>query len=298
MKLKSIDSFPIKAAIKPLVSLLLLSAFSVSSAFAFDHSHKTFSAELKKYVRKDGVNYEKWKSHRDGLDQYFKELEGISESDYLAFTNEQKKALWLNVYNALAIRLVLDRYPIDGKNSSYPKDSIRQIPDVWKAASCKVAGKEVSLYVIFHSMMRKDVHDCRVHFALVPAARGAYPLQTEAFSDGHVEEQLDKITKSFMANRANLSADLKSNTIFVSHIFKWFPLDFLAASDGKMPFPPPADDDVVRSYVLHYLKKPEQEQLKDKQAKIIYKDYDWALNDAAQHPRKVSSIDARVPHMD
>ncbi len=259
-----------------------VSFLACSPAFAFDHSHKLFTAELKKYVKKSGVHYEKWKQKRAGLDRYFKELEAVSAEDYASFSEKQKKALWLNVYNALAIRLVLDQYPINGKNANYPASSIRQIPDVWKSASCKMTGKEVSLYVIFHSMMRKDFHDCRSHFAIVPASRGAYPLQPEAFQEARVEQQLEKITKSFMANRENLSADLPSNTIYVSHIFKWFPLDFLSAEGGKIPFPPPADDDVVRNYVMQFLRKDEQEQLKGKQPKIVYKNYDWTLNDALQ----------------
>lgn len=266
------------------IALLLLCCFSLLApqASAFDHSHKLFTAELKKYVKKNGVLYDKWKQKREGLDRYFKELETITAEEYAAFTERERKALWLNVYNALAIRLVLDQYPIKGKNANYPANSIRQIPDVWKAAVCKTTGKDVSLYVIFHSMMRKDFHDCRSHFAIVPASRGAYPLQPEAFQEAKVEQQLEKITKSFMANRENLSADLSSNTIYVSHIFKWFPLDFLFLQGGKIPFPPPADDDVVREYVLPFLHKEEQEQLKGKQAKIVYKNYDWTLNDALQ----------------
>ena len=285
-----IDQRPLAAALRPTrmmplllcAALILISAFACAPAAAFDHSHKLFSAELKKYVKKDGVLYEKWKSKRAGLDHYFTQLQSITADDYAQFTEKQKKALWLNVYNALAIRLVLDQYPIKGKNANYPAASIRQIPDVWKAAVCNMTGKDISLYVIFHSMMRKDFHDCRSHFAIVPASRGAYPLQSEAFQEMKVEQQLEKITKAFMANRENLSADLSSNTIYVSHIFKWFPLDFLSAPGGKIPFPPPADDDVVRNYVLPFLRKDEQEQLKDKQAKIVYKNYDWALNDALQ----------------
>lgn len=267
------------------LAIVCVTSFSLLAAlpaFAFDHSHKLFTVELKKYVKKNGVLYEKWKQKRAGLDRYFKELEAISAEDYASFSEKQRKALWLNVYNALAIRLVLDQYPINGKNANYPASSIRQIPDVWKSASCRMAGKDVSLYVIFHSMMRKDFHDCRSHFAIVPASRGAYPLQPEAFQEARVEQQLDKITRSFMANRENLSADVPSNTIYVSHIFKWFPLDFLSAEGGKIPFPPPADDDVVRNYVMHFLRKDEQEQLKGKQPKIVYKNYDWTLNDALQ----------------
>lgn len=273
-----------------LPATLIFLAFSLlaSPSFAFDHSHKLFTADLRKYVKKNGVNYEKWKQKRAGLDRYFKELESVTAEDYASFNERQRKALWLNVYNALAIRLVLEQYPINGKNANYPANSIRQIPDVWKSASCKMAGKDVSLYVIFHSMMRKDFHDCRSHFAIVPASRGAYPLQPEAFQESKVEQQLEKITKAFMANRENLSADVSSNTIYVSHIFKWFPLDFLALEGGKIPFPPPADDDVVRNYVLPFLNKEEQEQLKGKQAKIEYKKYDWTLNDAMN---SVSSIE-------
>lgn len=264
-----------------LFSLALAVVLSLAPCLAFDHNHSSFDSELRKFVKKNGVRYAKWKKNRQGLDQYFRDLEKLSADEYEKFNEAQKKALWINVYNALAIRLILDRYPIEGNNSQYPKASIRQIPDVFKAASCNVAGKTISLYVIFHSMMRKDVHDCRTHFAIVPASRGAYPLQAEAFKEKTVDKQLQRITNAVMHNPENLRVDLKTGTIYVSHIFKWFPLDFLEPGpDGKLPFPPPGDDQVVKDYVLKFLSPLEQKRLAEMPSTIVYKDYDWTLNDA------------------
>ena len=269
--------------LKVVLVVLSIFRFSCPPSYAFDQTHKLFTTGLKKYAKPNGVAYAKWKKNRAGLDSYFKDLETLTAEEYEKFNALQKKSLWLNVYNALAIRLVIDNYPIDGNNAGYPRNSFRQIPNVWKAASCTVAGKkDVSLYVIFHSMMRKDVHDSRTHFAIVPASRGAYPLQAEAFQESKVDEQLATIARKFMDNPENLSADLSTGTIYVSHIFKWFPLDFMESSDGKpQAFPPPADDQVVRDYVLKFLPVDQQEKLRSLPVRIVYRSYDWALNDTA-----------------
>jgi hypothetical protein len=268
--------------------LSLLVFLAPQAAVAFDHSHKLFSVELRKYVRADGILYARWQKKREGLERYIESLSTLSESEYKEFDLQQKEALWLNAYNALAVKLVLDHYPIAGKNPRYPSDSIRQIPDTWNAVSCKIAGREVSLYTIAHDILRRD-RDCRTHFAVVPAARGGGAMTTRAYQPQTVEQELDDVTRSFMARPENLTCDVRDATITVSQIFKWFPLDFFSCTgDGRIPMPPPQDDDVVREYVSQFLNRDEKAKLKGKEIKMLYAPYDWSLNEAGRHTRKHS----------
>lgn len=273
------------------VWLFGLQILAPQAALAFDHSHKLFSAELRKYVRPDGVLYARWKSNQDGLDKYLETLEGLSEEEYKSFDLQQKLALWLNAYNALAVKLVLDHYPIQEANSAYPANSIRQIPNTWEAVSAKIAGRNVSLYTIAHDILRRD-RDCRTHFAIVPATKGGGALQTHAYEPRTVENILSEITREYLSKRENLSCDLQKNTITVSQIFKWFPLDFLSCTgDGKIPMPPPLDDDVVRDYVINYLPHGSREKIKGKAATIIYAPYDWSLNESAPTEKRETEMD-------
>lgn len=249
-------------------------------ALAFDHSHKLFGDELKKYVRSEGVLYSQWKPNQDALKKYLDTLSDLTAEEYEKFTADEKKALWINAYNALAIKLVLDHYPIKVLNQNYPAESIRQIPNTWDAISWKIAGKNETLYTIAHDILRRE-RDCRTHFAIVPAARGGGVLQKEAYDAKTINRQLNKLTKEYMKRPENLHCDLVKFTITVSRIFKWFPLDFLVANaDGRIPMPPPKDDDVVRNYVQKFLSSSVQSKLKGKTMQIIYGPYDWTLNDA------------------
>lgn len=262
-----------------LTGLAFLSMLSAApEALAFDQKHTLFSSQLQKFVKANGdIDYAKWKKDRAGLDKYLQELAELPESEYKTFTRKEKRSLWLNAYNALAIKLVLDHYPIHGSLTGYPANSIRQIPNTWDAVNYKIAGREASLYTIEHQYLRK-AKDCRNHFAITPASHGGATLPRKAFNSRTVDDELSKLTQQFMAKPENLSCDIEKGTITVSQIFKWFPLDFIEGS-GPMPMPLPADDDVVKSYVMHFLPPNSRKQLEGKEIHIIYAPYDWSLND-------------------
>lgn len=239
-----------------------------------------FSKELRKYVNDEGlVNYSKWKEERQGLDNYLDLLSKLSNEEYKSFSRLEKRSLWLNAYNALAIKLVLDHYPIKGEQSKYPKSSIRQIPGTWDAVSSKVAGQDLTLYGIVHDKLRK-AKDCRTHFAIVPASKGGGRLQRKAFQARTVLDDLARLQKEYLGKPANLCFDKEKQCIVVSQIFKWFPLDFMTGTDGRIPMPPPKDDDVVREYVMPFLPAKLQKELAGKNVPIIYAPYNWALNEA------------------
>ncbi|MBX9693308.1 MAG: DUF547 domain-containing protein, partial [Cyanobacteria bacterium] len=179
------------AAVFTARSLLLFFAlliFSPAASATFDQSHKQFSRELQKYVKTNGVQYSKWKQDRTGLDKYLESLAKLSPEEYKTFSRREKRSLWLNAYNALAIKLVLDHYPISGKLPEYPAASIRQIPNTWDAIKHHVAGREVSLYTIAHDNLRK-AKDPRNHFAITPASKGGAVLRKKAFESHTVDDE-------------------------------------------------------------------------------------------------------------
>ncbi len=261
--------------------LALAAAFSaLQTAMAFDHSHKLLGTELHKFVGPSGVHYAKWKEKREGLDKYLESLGQISPEEYEKFDPQQKKTLWINAYNALAIKLVLDHYPIHSAtpNERYPADSIRQIPNVWDAVSCKVAGREVTLYTIAHDILRRDT-DCRTHFAIVPASKGGGILHNTPFEPKTVEHELDKVTHEYFAKPESLRCNFDDSSITVSQIFKWFPFDFISPSAAAQ-IPMPTENDVVKDYVFQFLPADAKKKFDGKNVRIIYGPYDWSLNDA------------------
>src|SRR5262245_24342514 len=75
------------------------------------------------YVRDGYVYYRTLKNDRSRLDRYVASLaaasiDGASPPERLAF--------WLNAYNALVLKTVIDRIPIPQRSKEYPAGSIRQ----------------------------------------------------------------------------------------------------------------------------------------------------------------------------
>lgn len=80
----------------------------------FDQTYALFGRELSKYLENGNVHYKSWKEDPAGLDQFLQSLADLPKQEYERFSTEQKKAFWLNAYNAITIKVVLDNYPIKG----------------------------------------------------------------------------------------------------------------------------------------------------------------------------------------
>jgi hypothetical protein len=262
--------------------LMLLLCLAIPAQAAFDQSHRLLSAELKKYADKKGIHYRMWKEHPELLDKYLSGLADVSPDEYQQFSPDQKKAFWINAYNSIIIRIVLDHYPVHGTKAYYPPNSARQIPNLWEVFKYKVAGQEINLYDIEHKIIRREFKDPRMHFAVVCAARGCPTLADSAYTGGRLEDDLNLAAQRYMTDSNHVQYDPEHNVIKVSKLFQWFPLDFLLASaPAKMPMPPPADDEIVFNYALAFAPREIREKYADtKKVEVVYLPYDWSLNDA------------------
>ena len=199
---------------------------SSGTAFAFDHSHRQFTDELQKYVGLDSVDYQGWRKSPANLKRYIDSLTAIKANEYKTFTKNEKKALWLNAYNAMTIYLVLKNYPVRGNKKYYPSDSIRQIDGFWEDNKITIAKRTATLAQIEHNVLRRDFNDPRTHFAVVPAARGGATIDRVAFKPHGLNIWLDRKTKEYLGDSRNVHVDTKSKTVYVTQLFRWFPIDF------------------------------------------------------------------------
>src|ERR1700693_2731494 len=90
---------------------------------------KAFDQILDLYVRDGYVYYRALKADRAKLDGY---LGQISAEPVDKLPRAGQIAFWLNAYNALVLRTVIDRYPIPQRTTEYPLHSIRQIPGAFE----------------------------------------------------------------------------------------------------------------------------------------------------------------------
>lgn len=173
-------------------------------------------------------------------------------------------AFWVNAYNLLAIKTVVDRYPIKSI-----KDGGGFFTTIWKTKVGVVAGRERTLDEIEHEILRKEFREPRVHFAIVCASLSCPDLRPEPFVAERLDAQLDEATRAFLANPTKgLVVGADGERARVSTIFKWFADDF---TGGVVEFIR-AHLDASRTAALAGLTP----------GGLSYLDYDWSLNDAAR----------------
>lgn len=250
----------------PLFSSLLL---AVGMAAAAAPPASSWNSVLKSVLSDRRVDYRKLKDEPAALERYVKELAAVSAAEYDSWPKPDQLAFWLNAYNALTVKAIIDHYPIRAGGVSsllYPKNSIRQIPGVWDKLRWKAAGREVTLDEIEHKIVRPGFGEPRAHMALVCAARGCPPLRGEPYRGSALEEQLDDQARIFLATPHGLRVDRERGEARVSSIFKWFAGDF-GGEKGALEF------------VARYAPQAQRDFLRAGGLKVRYLDYDWALND-------------------
>src|SRR4051794_26408544 len=119
---------------------LLLSVLAGAAPVA--QSSKTYDELLDLYVRDGFVYYRALKSDRGKLDSYINQLAAASPDQ---MTRDEQVAFWINTYNALVLRTVVDHYPIAGHAAAYPAKSVRQNPGAFERLTHKAGGRTITL---------------------------------------------------------------------------------------------------------------------------------------------------------
>ncbi len=265
------------------VGLLLCGSASGAESPApgsFDHAHARFERVLRAHVRQGQVDYAALQAERATLDGYLQELAALDAATLAGFSREQQLAFWINSYNALVLRTVVDRYPIKGRTLvgvAFPANSIWQVPGAFGERRHRVAGRLLSLDDIEHRTIRPQFREPRVHVALVCAARSCPPLRPEPYRAATLEAQLDDQARVFMADRIRgLRLSSVADALEVSTIFKWFGEDFAPLGGGDVQVG-------IRAFAARHAPAADAElsrRLAASRTKLRFLDYDWTLNDA------------------
>ena len=239
---------------------------------------KAFDALLDLYVRGGDVYYRAIKSERARLDGYVGQLATASIDKA---SRDEQIAFWLNAYNALVLRTVIDHYPIQGRSAGYPARSIRQIPGAFDRLTYRVAARTLTLDQIEQTMLA-GFHDPRVFFALGRGAVGSGRLRSEAFVGARLEEQLADVAAECVTRAQCVRIDRDSGKVGVSPIFSWREKEFAAAYGDKAPAVFASRSPIERAaiaFVLPRLLGTEKEFVGRNTFTVVYTDFDWTLND-------------------
>jgi len=239
---------------------------------------KTFDQLLDLYVRNGDVYYRALKAERARLDGYVNQLATTAIDKE---SREERLAFWLNAYNALVLKTVVDHYPIQGRSADYPAKSIRQIPGAFERLPHRVAGKTLTLDQIEQTVL-PEFQDPRVYFALGRGAAGSGRLRSEAFVAARIEEQLADVAAECVTRAQCLRIDRDAGKVNVSSIFSWREKEFAAAYADKAPPAFANRSPIERAIVALTLPKllpSEREFLQKNSFQVVYEPFDWTLND-------------------
>lgn len=218
-------------------------------------NHSGWTRILKTNVNSEGlVNYKNLHNHSESLNKY---LELLSKNAPTTnWSKDEKKAYWINAYNAFTVKLIIDNYPVESIKDI--AGSIYKVNTAWDIKFITIGSKTYDLNNIEHGILRKDFNDPRIHFAINCASISCPILRDEAYVASELNEQLDEQAKVFINDQSK--NNISSNGIQLSKIFSWFKGDFTKNSSLV---------DFINQYSSIEISRDD---------KINHMDYDWSLN--------------------
>jgi Protein of unknown function, DUF547 len=239
---------------------------------------KSFDQVLDLYVRNGDVYYRALKSDRGKLDGFLNVIAGAAVDKR---PRDEQIAFWLNAYNALVLRTVIDHYPIAGRSADYPQKSIRQISGAFEKTPHRVGGRSLTLDQIEKEVL-PEFKDPRVYFGLGRGAVGSGRLRSEAFVPARLEEQLADVAAECVTRAQCAQLDRESGKMTISAIFSWHEKEFADLYGDKAPASVANRSPIERAavaFVFPKLLSAEREMVEKNAFQVAYKPFDWTLND-------------------
>lgn len=227
--------------------------------------HAAWDRLLKKYVRAgdDGVNrvdYAALKANAADLAALDTYIAGFAGMD-LSGTGPAEFAAWANLYNAVTIRYVVEKYPIGSIRDGY------LIGGPWKKVTAQAGGRTVSLDEIEHKILRRNFHDPRVHYSVNCASYSCPNLPVRAWEAETLDEDLDAAASAYINHRRGVT--VTGRGLVLSSIYNWFEADFGGSKEA------------VLDHLLQYADAGLAAAIRANPGIRKY-DYDWSLNDTQQ----------------
>ncbi len=240
------------------LTLVAVAMLTAACALAQAPSHAPWNALLQRHVTADGlVDYQGFGKDSVLLDDYLNNLQNSKPSDP-SWTTDERKAFWINAYNAFTVRLVMRHYPLASIRDIGSKPRIPFVNTPWDIHFIKIEGEDLDLNNVEHRKLRAGFGDPRIHFAIVCASTSCPQLSNQAYRAQDLDVQLDQAARAFLNDRRRNEIDRKSPKL--SKIFEWYKGDFTA--DGSL---------------IAFVNRYGPMQI-DPKAKLRFLPYDWSLN--------------------
>jgi hypothetical protein len=191
-------------------------------------------------------------------------VEGLTRTAVSSLARDEQRALWINLYNALTVRTVLDHWPVASIRDISISPGFFSVGP-WDRKLVTMEGESLSLDDIEHRILRPVWKDPRIHYALNCAAIGCPDLLPVAFTAANTEERLEQAARAFVNHPRGARIE-DERRLRVSSIYVWFRDDF---GDGG--------DAAVIAHLARYA-TPELKARLGPIERIAGHDYDWMIN--------------------
>jgi hypothetical protein len=257
-----------------ILALLLLAALGSTAARGEEFDHSAWNRVLRRYVTETGrVDYGALKSDSADLDSYVAQLAARSPVSHPRDfpSREAQLAYWINAYNALTMKGVVAAWPVK---------SVREIGTLpysffWRK-KFTAGGRKYTLNGI-EDILRKQLSEPRIHFAIVCASNSCPRLERTAYTAENVERLLEAHAREFVNDPRNLQIDGARNRVTLARIYTFYREDFekfvSARNSAKSEQP-------ILDYVRLYASDANRRALAAmKNPRVEDFEYDWGIND-------------------
>lgn len=181
------------------------------------------------------------------------------------YSRARQLAYWINLYNALTVKVVLDNSR-DGLAASILDIDISPgffSNGPWDKKLLRIEGEAISLNDIEHRILRPLWRDPRIHYALNCASLGCPNLGATAYRAKGMEARLDAAARAFINHPRGVR--FENGDLVVSSIYDWFIEDFGGGNAG------------VLTHLKRYAAPALAEEL-TRHGRLDRSSYDWRLN--------------------
>ena len=238
-----------KYSITLLITLLVATSQAADINVFFEHADNFFSH----YVKEGKVDYVAIMRDKEDINSIVKTT-AITNLDAKDISKNEKKAFYINAYNIMVIKNVVDHYPIKS-----PKD----VDGFFDTIKNEVAGERLTLNEIEKNKLMEPYKDARVHFVLVCAAQGCPEIANFAYEPKTLDIWLDKRSTKALNDVDFIQVDTKNGKVMISEIFNWYSSDFSKEGNEKG--------------ALVFINKYRDNKIKSDYS-VDYYPYNWKLN--------------------
>ena len=241
-------------------------ANNVASTQTIDHA--PWAKFLKTYIKlgSDGVNRVAYgavtEADKKGLHEY---LESLRRVNVAILNQDEQLAFWINLYNALTVRMVVHFYPIDSIQNVKLSGGLFGGSGPWDKKLIRIDGEMISLNDIKHRILRPIWRDPRIHYAVNCASIGCPNLAATPYTAATVNAMLNKAANAYINSPRGVR--FTSDGLVLSKIYAWFSDDF------------GGNEALVLDHIARHASSDTEVKIMESTDIAAY-EYDWSLNDA------------------